>query len=140
MGILSAAIYIVIIARLHLMTAALFTLIALIQLIPPIIVRRFLEQNCEDNQNIETEITNVILEAYHGFAVLKLYKLKDWYLKRLSGLNKKYLKIGNGGIYANTAEDTLNQFVSTLLKYGTYAEDTGFSVTEAEQLAGLQTV
>lgn len=102
------------------MTAALFTLIALIQLIPPIIVRRFPEQNCEDTQNIETEITNVILEAYHGFAVLKLYKLKDWYLKRLSGLNKKYLKIGNGGIYANTAEDTLNQFVSTLLKYGTY--------------------
>ena len=64
-------------------------MIALIQLIPPIIVRRFLEQNCEDTQNIETEITNVILEAYHGFAVLKLYKLKDWYLKRLSGLNKK---------------------------------------------------
>ena len=119
------------------MTAALFTLIALIQVIPPIIVRRFPEQNYEDTRNIKAEITNVILEAYHGFAVLKLYKLKDWYLKRLSGLHKKYLKIGNRGIYANTAEDTRNQFVSTLLKYGTYAEDTGFSVAEAEQLAGF---
>ena len=52
---------------------------------------------------------------------MKLYDLKNWYIEKLEKIHKSYEKIGNSGIYSNTAENMLNEFVSMALKYGTYA-------------------
>lgn len=120
-GILTGATYLIFVARLSWMISIILTLLALIQIVPPIMVKKYFEKNYKDTREIEAQLTNSIIEAHHSFAILKLYDLKSWYIKKLKKLHSAYSKIGNIGIYTNTAENVLNDFVSMALKYGTYA-------------------
>ena len=95
--------------------------ISVMQIIPPLVIKKFFERNYNDTRDIEAKLTNLTLEAHYGFATIKLYKLKKWYLDKLAILHKKYLKVGNNGIFTGTAQSTLTAFVSMILKYGTYA-------------------
>ncbi len=115
------AAYFIFIARLSLPMAVLLTVFALLQIIPPLIVKRFLEQNYTDMRKIEAVCTNFIIEAHHGFPVLKLYKLKNWYTEKLARIHKENIRITNRSILAGQTEDYLDNFLSVLLKYGTYA-------------------
>ena len=120
-GAVTAVVYFVYICRLSVPAALLLTLIGLIQLVPPFIVKRFLEKNYEDTRGIEADLTNLILEAYNGLSVIKLCGLEDWYEARLQKLHKAYLKIGNNGIFAATAQRSMRQFVTAALKFSAYA-------------------
>ncbi len=120
-GCLTAAVYFVFLGRLSWLTAGMLTAIALIQILPPLAVKHYFEKNYKDTRDIEAQLTDLTIEAHHGFVILKLYELKDWYLERLKTLHKAYGKIGSSGIYTSTAEGVLNDFVSMMLKYGTYA-------------------
>lgn len=120
-GLLTGITYFIFIARLNWLVSVILTVLALIQIFPPLMVKSYFEKNYKDTRDIEAQLTDFITEAHHGFAVLKLYDLKSWYIEKLKKLHKSYTKIGNSGIYTNTAENMLNEFVSTALKYGTYA-------------------
>ena len=120
-GLLIGTTYFIFIARLSWLTAVILTVLALIQIIPPLMTKNYFEKNYKETRDIEAQLTDFITEAHHGFAVLKLYDLKNWYIEKLKKLHRSYAKIGNSGIYTNTAENMLNEFVSTALKYGTYA-------------------
>ncbi len=120
-GLITAAAYFLFIARLNLLLAVALTILSLLQILPPMIVKKYLERNYTDTRNIEAVLTNFILEAHHGFPVLKLYKLQKWYGEKLKRIHKQYVKIGNRSIWAGNAEDAMDEFLSTILKYGTYA-------------------
>lgn len=94
--------------------------ISLLQVIPPLIVKGFLEKNYSENRDIEADITNCTLECYHGFAAVKIFDLKHWCLERLSRLHKDYLKIGNRSEAAFQAQLALDRLVGNILTYGTY--------------------
>lgn len=103
------------------LTAALALLvISLLQAVPPLVVKRFLEKNYGDTREIEARITDCTLEYYHGFACIKMYGLKHWCLNRLALLHKDYLVIGNRSEAACQAELTLKQLTGNILTYGTY--------------------
>lgn len=52
--------------------------ISLLQVIPPLIVRKYLQVNYDKCRRIEGDITNFIITAFQGFLLIKLYGLKDW--------------------------------------------------------------
>ena len=120
-GAVTAAVYIAHISRLSVPAALLLTALGLVQLLPPFIVKHFLEKNYQDTREIEADLTNLTLEAYHGLSVIKLLGLEDWYEARLKKLHHAYLKIGSSGIFANTAERSMKEFVTVALKFGAYA-------------------
>ncbi len=120
-NIITIVVYFIFIARLHFLTALFLTLIAVLQVISPVIIKKYLEVNYDNTREIEGKLSDFIIEAHHGFATIKLYKLKNWYTEKLFQLHKKYLKIGNAGIFATTAENTINSFISVILKYGSCA-------------------
>ena len=119
-SIITITIYYIFIARLSTITAVVLIMISLLQVIPPFAIKKFVKRNYDKTRDIEAKITNFILEGYRGFATIKLYQLKDWRLNKLDVYHKKYIKIGNASIYTATAENTLNEFVAMILKYGTY--------------------
>ena len=95
-------------------------IISLLQIIPPLIVKRYMQMNYDNCREIEAQITNHILEGYHGFTTIKLYELKQWWLEKMRVFHNKYSKIGSMSIYTNTAENIMDNLLDNILKYGTY--------------------
>lgn len=59
--------------------AASLLVISVLQLIPPIIVKKHMQINYEDCRKIEAKITDHMIEAVDGFETIKLYDLKSYY-------------------------------------------------------------
>lgn len=119
-GILTAAAYFLFLLLQSPLIAVALVTIAILQLIPPLIVKRFMQVNYDSCRDIEAEITNQIVEGYNGLATIKLYNLKDWWLKRLAEIHKRYLKIGNLSNITCMAEISMYKLLDNILKYGTY--------------------
>lgn len=92
----------------------------LLQILPPVIVKKFLQVNYDSCREIEAQLTNFVVSGYEGFLVIKLYNLKQWWIGELKKYHKTYMKIGASSIYTGTAESTLNELVSMVLSYGVY--------------------
>ncbi len=120
-GILSFVVYFAYIFTKNRWIALILTFISLIQIIPPIVIEKYLEVNYDNCRDIEAKITDFIVEGCRGFLTIKLYGLKQWWLDKLKAYHKIYAKVGNASIYTGTAESTLNDLVSNILTYGTYA-------------------
>lgn len=99
------------------------TLIAmsLLQLIPPIIVRRFMQISYDECRDIEAELTDHVTEAVDGFDVIKLYGIENWWLKKLSLLQKRYLRVGRKADAIAATQRALFRAIENILKFGTYA-------------------
>lgn len=120
-GIITAVIYFLYLQHYNLGIAVILFLIAVLQLVPPIIVKKYLQVNYEKTREIEAQITDYVIAAYKGFTTIKLYDLKEWYLEKLSKLHKKYIKTGNEGELAGSIENSMDTLMEYILKYGTYA-------------------
>lgn len=94
--------------------------ISLLQVIPPLLVKNFLEKNYSDTRDIEANITNCTLKYYHGFDTIKMFGLKQWCLERLARLHRDYLKAGNRSEAEVNAEAALDRLIGNILTYGTY--------------------
>lgn len=119
-GIVTAISYCIFIGLQSTMIAFTLVIISFLQVIPPLIVKKYMQVNYDNCRNIEAKITNFTLEGYKGFATIKLYSLEKWWHDRMKELHKKYVKLGNISIYTNTAESVMNVFLENILKYGTY--------------------
>ena len=95
--------------------------IAMIQLLPPLVIKKFLQQSYDDTRDIEGEITDHIMEGVDGFAMIKVYGLQEWWMQKCKELDRKYLKIGMKSIYASETENALHALTGNFLQYGTYA-------------------
>ncbi len=118
--VLSVIAYLVYLLIMNKWVALTLLLISVIQIIPPLIIKRFLQVNYDNCRKIEAEITDFIVEGYRGFLTIKLFNLKKWWQEKLAGYHKKYSKIGRASIYTGTAEGVLDEIVSKILTYGTY--------------------
>ncbi len=100
--------------------AATLLAISLIQIVPPLIVRKFLQVNYDDCRKIEAKLTDWIVGGYDGLLTIKLYQLRGWWLQKLKGIHQKYFKIGTRSELTSTFDRMLSQTVEYILKYGTY--------------------
>jgi len=90
------------------------------QLFPPLIVKKFMERNYTDCCELDEVILDYTMQAYHGFATIRLYGLKNWWQKGMKKLHRTYMRIGNRSTITGTAENTMNSLVDHVLRYGTY--------------------
>lgn len=119
-GLITAAAYFFYLAVQNILPAVTLLAISVLQVVPPLIVKRFMQQNFDACRKIEAELTDFIFEAYNGFAEIKMYGLKNWWLSRLAALHKRYLKIGIRTEATAKGEDALNNLVQNILTYGIY--------------------
>lgn len=102
------------------MLAGIIFAIALLQIIPPLLVKKYMQLSYDDCRDIEGEITEFTVTAFRGFITIKMYQLENWWLDQLEELHKRYKKIGRKSVYVNQTESVLNSFMDSILKYGTY--------------------
>ena len=119
-GLLSFAVYFTYLFIQNRIIALLLFVISLLQIIPPLVIERYLQVNYDNCRDIEAKITDFTVEGYRGFLTIKLYGLKKWRQEKLAKYHKEYLKIGNKSVFTGTAESTLNDLISNILNYGTY--------------------
>lgn len=120
-GILTAVAYAGYLGLHSLLVAGILLGISLLQILPPVIVKKYMQVNYENCRQIEAKLTNWTVSAYRGFAAIRLYGLKQWWLAKFSAYHKEYLRIGNLSTLTGTAESSMYEFVDAVLKYGTYA-------------------
>lgn len=119
-GIITLAVYSIFLGIQNPWIAVILIAISLIQLIPPVIVKKYMQVNYDSTREIEAKLTDFVIGGYRGFAEIKLYHLKQWWIDKLKEYHKEYSKIGNVGIYTNSAHHAMNVFIDQLLRYGTY--------------------
>ena len=96
------------------MMAVLLLAIGMVQIVPPLIVKKYMQVSYENCRDIEAEITDFILTAFSGFLTIKIYNLTEWWLNRLEKLYARYRRIGKETIYASNGEMALYEFLSQL--------------------------
>lgn len=119
-GIVTTAAYFAFLALQSPLIALSLLVISLLQIIPPAVVKNFMKVNYDNCRKIEADITDFTVEGYRGFATIKLYGLKPWWIGKMKALHKRYLKIGNMSTYTARAENAMDTFLDSILKYGTY--------------------
>ncbi len=95
--------------------------IAFLQLIPPIIVKKYLQINYDQCREIEAQITNHIVEAVDGFEIIKLYGLKQWWKTKMTDYHRKYISVGRKADATAAAQRSMYKLLDNVLKFGTYA-------------------
>ena len=120
MGLLSAIAYFAYLYYLNKWIALSLLFVSFLQLIPPMVIKKFLQVNYDNCRDIEAKITDFTIEGYRGFLLIKLYGLKKWWQDKLTSFHKEYSKIGRASIYTGAAEGILNDLISNILNYGTY--------------------
>lgn len=96
-------------------------IVSLVQLIPPLLVKRYMQVNYDQCRELEARITDHIAEAVSGFETIKLYGLKQWWMAKMSCLQREYLYVGNRAEAAASTQRVLYRLLDHILKYGTYA-------------------
>lgn len=99
---------------------AVVLVIAMLQMFPPLIVKKYMQINYDNCREIEGEITDFTITAFNGLLVIKMYQLQEWWLGKLEKLYKRYKRIGNQSIYAAESEGLMYGVLDQILKYGTY--------------------
>lgn len=96
-------------------------IMSLIQLIPPMIVKKYMQINYDQCEEVEAEITDHIIELVNGFEIIKMYDLKEWWQQKMSRYHKKYIRVGRKTDALAAAQRSMNRLADNLLQFGTYA-------------------
>ncbi len=119
-SMLSAIMYFIYLISMSKWIALIFVMISLVQILPPLLIRKYLQVNYDDCRDVEAELTDFVVRGYRAFLLIKLYRLDNWWKKKLAEIHKKYSKIGRKIIYTGTAENVLNDVINSILTYVTY--------------------
>jgi len=95
-------------------------LISFVQLIPPYVVKHWLEKNYINTRNIEGELTEHLICGYNGLSTIKSFNGEKWYMSNLKKIHERYYAIGKKSEITAQVEDALNKTVVTILTYITY--------------------
>ena len=118
---LSVAVYTAFLSWQSLLVGATLFGVSLIQIVPPVIVKKYLEKFDSENWSAEAQESDHIAAAVDGFDVIRLYGLVPWWQNRLEEIQKRLIRAGNGAETTCTAEDVLFKTVDNILRFGTYA-------------------
>jgi len=94
--------------------------ISLVQIVPMIVVRRYLEKNYEDNREVEARLTDFTVSGYEGLATIKLFGLRSWYLTRMRALHTDYYRVGRRSELTASSQQAMESLVGKILQYGMY--------------------
>jgi ATP-binding cassette subfamily B protein len=119
-GIITGVGYIFYIALLNVNIALILLIISFVQLIPPYIVKKFLERNYTETSKVGEEWMEYIIAGCKGLSTIKMNNLKEWYVNRLNHINKKNIIAYKNTFKTASQEDALNNMISSILTYGTY--------------------
>lgn len=101
--------------------AASLLAISFLQLLPPVIVKKYMQSYYDANRKAEAAATDHILEGIRNFEIIKLYGLKSWWQSRLTGYYKKELVVGRKVDAVGTARRSMYRMLDNILKFGSYA-------------------
>ncbi|MCR5584426.1 MAG: ATP-binding cassette domain-containing protein [Lachnospiraceae bacterium] len=132
---LIAVIYSILIFRQGWPVFTVVVAMAILEIVPPIIVKKWLEKAYTECRDIEGEITDEYMSGVEGFGTLKVFGAGSWFESRIHALNKAYIPIGNRSILSAQTEGALYLLVKSVLKYGLYVV-CGFMVMN--RLLGLE--
>ena len=99
----------------------ILTATALIQVLPPIIVKKYMEKNYAETRDVEAEVTDEMIQAYNGLKEIKRYNAVGKIMNRFSELHKKVYKIDRKNQLLLQTETAMDNLVNNALTYGTYA-------------------
>lgn len=119
-GVIAVIAYSVLIGLQSPLLLSVMMVFAVLQVVPPIIVKKKLQVNYDECRIIEAKDSDYILSGFQGFELIKLYGLKSWWQKGFAAVHKDELRIGSKAESTNTVESILYHLVDAALKYGTY--------------------
>ncbi len=119
-GLTASLVYLLILGMQNWLITLLYLLLALTQIFPPIVIKKYLMTNYQACRDLEARLTDYIVSGYRGFTTIKLYGLKGWWLRGLKDLHHQNLVIGNKVETTFWAEDALERFMDAFLQYGSY--------------------
>lgn len=117
---LTVVIYSVFIGTQSLIIVFALLLLSLLQIIPPIVIRKYMQVNYERNREVEAKITDFTVAGYEGMATIKLFSLNNWYLDKLKDIHTEAQYAGRKAELTGSAQSSMNSLVSNLLQYGMY--------------------
>lgn len=113
--------YVIFIGTQSVLVAITLLAVSLIQLIPPVIVKKYMKINYDDCRTMEAKITDHVAEAVNGFETIKLYSLKNWWASQLEVLHADYLRIGAKSDALASVQIAMYKLLDNILRFGTYA-------------------
>lgn len=119
-GIVAGVGYIFYISLINVKIAFILFIISFVQLIPPYIVKKFLEVNYIETAKVGEEWMEYIIAGCKGLSTIKMNSLKSWYVDRLGYINKKNVSAYRNTFKTASQENALNNMISSILTYGTY--------------------
>lgn len=99
----------------------IFVLLAILQVIPPIITKNSLYKIYMDTRKIEQDTTNWIISASEGRDVLKTFNATDWYFKNKRNLDELNVNAGTKAEIAFALENAMYSMLDLILKIVSYA-------------------
>lgn len=99
----------------------IFALLAILQIIPPIITKNSLYKIYMDTRKIEQDTTNWIISASDGRDVLKTFNASEWYFKNKRKLDELNVNAGTKAEIAFALENAMYSLLDLILKIVSYA-------------------
>ncbi|MDU5978479.1 MAG: ABC transporter ATP-binding protein, partial [Finegoldia magna] len=99
----------------------IFALLAILQIIPPIITKNSLYKIYMDTRKIEQDTTNWIISASDGRDVLKTFNASEWYFKNKRNLDELNVNAGTKAEIAFALENAMYSLLDLILKIVSYA-------------------
>jgi len=117
---LTAIIYSIFIGSQSIIIIVVLLFLSLLQVIPAIIIRKYMQVNYEINREVEAKITDFTVAGYEGMATIKLFSLSHWYLDKLKQIHTEAQYAGRKAELTGSVQSSMNSLVSNLLQYGMY--------------------
>ena len=112
--------YFIYIGKQSLIVAITLLLLSLLQMIAPMIVRKYLQSSYDLNRDVEAKITDLTVAGYKGMATIKLFSLNHWFLEKMKRLHTEATNAGRKAETVGAAQASMSALVGNLMKYGMY--------------------
>lgn len=119
-AVLTTIVYSIFIGQQSLIIVIALLLLSLLQMIAPIVIRKYLQRSYDLNRDVEAKITDLTVEGYKGMATIKLFSLNHWFLEKMKHLHVEATSAGRKAEMAGAAQESMSSLVSNLMKYGMY--------------------
>ncbi len=119
-AVFTTIVYFIYIGKQSLIVAITLLLLALLQMIAPMIVRKYLQSSYDLNRDVEAKITDLTVAAYKGTATIKLFSLNHWFLEKMKRLHIEATNAGRKAETVGAAQASMSALVGNLMKYGMY--------------------
>ena len=120
-GIVAGTVYFFCITSFNKFLALIFLALSFAQLIPPYIIKRFLQQSYTKAAEVGEEWMNFVISGQNGLASIKVNGLKDWYSNKFNSINQKNVEVYSKNFIKVGQKEALNNSINALLTYGSYA-------------------